>query len=254
MGSEMMMMGLSPATLVAASVAVAFVAFAYFVLTLDRQRANSPAKDDTQAGLKIVLFAIALFGVGTAAGGLQTLLGSILGGLKEGGSIIKLSLPSIIVGSLVVVVVVKALLPRTNAATQKQPERYFLGALAVSFGVFALIQVNALLTGLFLSAPWGMSSQSLAGTIIGGAILFISVSRFGALSGWTMPIAPPPMAPPAQYPPGGGYPPQGGGYPPQGGGYPPQGGGGYPPQGGGGYPPQGGGGYPPPGGGGGYGR
>ena len=252
MGSELMMMGLSPASILAGGVAVGFVAFAYFVLTLDRQRATSPSKDDTQVGLKLVLFALALFGVGTAAGGLHALLGSILGGLKEGSAAIKATLPSIIVGSVLVVVILKALLPRTNAATQKQPERYFLGALAVTFGVFALIEVNALLTGLFNSFPWASNASALAGALVGGAVLFIAISRFGSLSGWTMPVAPP-AAPPVQYPPqGGGYPPQGGGYPPQGGGYPPQGGG-YPPQGGGGYPP---GGYPPQGGGGsgGYGR
>ncbi len=248
MGSELMM-GLSPASILAAGVAVAFLAFGYFVLSLDRQRATSPSRDDTQAGLKLVLFALALYGVGTAAGGLQALLGSILGGLKEGSAAIKGTVPSIIVGSVLVVVIVKLLLPRTNATTQKQPERYFLGALAVTFGVFALIQVNALLTGLFNSFPWSANASALAGTLIGGAVLFVAISRFGALSGWTMPVAPPPMAPTPHYPPqGGGYPPQGG-YPP-GGGYPPQGGGGYPPQGGGGYPPQGGGGYPPQGGGG----
>jgi hypothetical protein len=242
-GSELMMMGLSPASILAGSVAVGFVAFAYFILTLDRQRATSPSKDDNQVGLKLVLFALALFGVGTAAGGLHALLGSILGGLKEGSAAIKATLPPIIVGSVLVVVIVKALLPRTNAATQKQPERYFLGALAVTFGVFALVEVNALLTGLFNSFPWAANASALAGAIIGGAVLFVAISRFGSLSGWTMPVAPP-AAPPAQYPPhGGGYPPQGG-YPP-GGGYPPQGGGGYPPQGGGGYPPPGGGGYPP---------
>jgi hypothetical protein len=244
-GPEAFLRDINPATVIAAAIAVSFVSFAYFVMTLDRQRATSLSKDDTQAGLKLVLFALCLFGVGTATGGVQMLLGSILGGLKEGGAIIKLSLPPIVVGALTVVVVMKALLPRTNAATQKQPERYFLGALAVQFGVQALMSVNALLSGVFMSAPWAANAQALAATAVGGAILFISVSRFGALSGWTQPVAPPPMAPPGYPPQGGGYPPQGGGYPPQGGGYPPQGGGGYPPQGGGGYPPQGGGGgYP----------
>jgi hypothetical protein len=241
-----------PPAAIASVAAIGFVGFAYFMLTIDRQRANSISKDDTQGGLKIVLFALCLFGIGTAAGGLQILLGSVLGGLKEGGAIIKASLPPIVVGALTVVVVLKALLPRTNAATAKQAERFFLGALAVQWGIMALVAVNELLSGVFLSLPWGITAQYLAATVIGGAILFLSISRFGALSGWTQPVAAPPMAPPPQYPPqGGGYPPQGGGYPPQGGGYPPQGGGGYPPQGGGGYPPQGGGGYPPQGG---YGR
>ncbi|HEY0254639.1 MAG TPA: hypothetical protein VGC41_24095 [Kofleriaceae bacterium] len=230
--------------------AVGFVVFAYFLLTLDRQRANSLSKDDSQAGLKIVLFAFTMFGIGLAASGLIALLGDVLAGLKGGSGTIKTTLPSIIVGALVVVVMVRLLLPRTNAATQKQAERYFLGAIGVEFGLLALISANTLLQNVFTSAPWAASSNALAGALVGGAVLFIAISRFGALSGWTVPERPV-APPPAQYPPqgGGGYPPQGGGYPPQGGynpqggGYPPQGGG-YPPQGGG-YPPQGGGGYPP---------
>lgn len=225
--------------------AIGYVVFSYFLLTLDRQRANSLSKDDTQAGLKIVLFAFTAFGVTMAALGLSQLLGEVLGGLKGGSGVFKFTLPPIIVGALVVVVMLRLLLPRTNAATQKQPERYFLGALGLQFGIMALLSFNQLLQGVFLSAPWSSSAGALAGAIVGGAVLFVAISRFGALSGWTVPERPV-APPPAQYPPqGGGYPPQGGGYPPQGG-YNPQGGG-YPPQGGG-YPPQGGG-YPPQGGG-----
>ncbi|MFT3693519.1 MAG: hypothetical protein QM831_10300 [Kofleriaceae bacterium] len=229
--------------------AIGFVLVSYLLLTLDRGRANSLSKDDTQAGIKLVMFAFTLFGIVMAALGLQDLLGEILGGLKGGGSTIKADLPPIIVGALVVVVMLRLLLPRTNASSQKQEERYFLGAIALIFGVSALIAANFLLEGVFNSAAWSGIAKALAMVLVSGGILFVAISRFGALSGWTVPERP--MAPPpAQYPPqGGGYPPQGGGYPPQGGGYPPQGGG-YNPQGGG-YPPQGGG-YPPQGGGGGY--
>ena len=66
-----------PPAAIASVAAIGFVGFAYFMLTIDRQRANSISKDDAQGGLKIVLFALCLFGIGTAAGGLQILLGSV---------------------------------------------------------------------------------------------------------------------------------------------------------------------------------
>ena len=235
--------------------AIVFVGAGYFFLSLDRHRANSASKDDTQVGLKLVLYGLVLAGISIAAGGLTTLLAYIFGGFKGGSLPIRQALPTILVGGLVVVVIAKALLPRTNAATQKQPERYLLGALGIQYGVFAIIGVNGLLSGLFLEAPWAYTSANLASVAVSGAIAFLAITRFGALAGWTMPPPSAPAYPPQQggYPPQqqGGYPPQGGGYPPQGGGYPPQGGG-YPPQGGGGggYPPQGGsGGYGPQGGG-----
>jgi hypothetical protein len=242
-------------SLIGAFSAVLFVGAAYFLLTLDRTRANSLSKDDTQAGLKIVLFGIILAGVVMAAGGADQLLTYVFGGFKGGSGPIKMAIPPIVVGALTVVIVLKVVLPRTNAATQRQAERYFLGALAIQFAVFGLANLQGFLSGLFTDMPWGMNAGNISGAVIGAAVLFFALGRFGAISGWTAPVAPPPMQHPPQgggYPPqGGGYPPQGGGYPPQGGGYPPQGGGGYPPQGGGGYPPQGGGGYPPQGG---YGR
>lgn len=231
--------------------AIIFVGAGYFFISLDRQRANSVTKDDTQVGLKLVLYGLVLAGISIAAGGVTSLLSFIFGGFKGGSLPIRQALPPIVVGALVVLIVAKALLPRTNAATQKQPERYLLGALGIQYGVVAILSVNGLLNGLFLEAPWAYTSGSLASVAVSGAVAFLAITRFGAVAGWT---APPPPQPPMQYPPqGGGYPPPGGGYPPQGGGYPPQGGG-YPPQGGSGYgPPQGGGGYgPPQGGSGGY--
>ena len=234
-------------------VAVGFVAASYFIITLDRQRANSPSKDDTQVGIKLVLFGLLLAGIQIAAGGVIQLLAFALSGFKGGSLPVREALPPIIVGAGAIAVILKAVLPKTNAATQRQPERYMLGLLGLQYGVMALLGISGLVSGVFLEAPWVRTSGSLASTLVAGAIGFLAIARFGTQSGWTTPapIAPPP----AQYPPqqggGGGYPPQGGGYPPQGGGGYPQGGGGYPqggggyPQGGGGYPPQGGGGYPP---------
>ncbi|MGE0397573.1 MAG: hypothetical protein AB7T06_12705 [Kofleriaceae bacterium] len=229
--------------------AIIFVGAGYFFIALDRQRENSTTKDDTQVGLKLVLYGLVLAGISIASAGVTTLLAFIFGGFKGGSLPIRQALPTIIVGALVVIVIAKAMLPRTNAASHKQPERFLLGALGIQYGVFAIIAINGLLSGLFLEFPWAVTSANLASVAVSGAIAFLAISRFGQLSGWVQP--PPPAAP--MYPPqGGGYPPQGGYPPPQGGGYPPQGGG-YPPQGGGGFPPQGGGGFPPQGGGGGYG-
>ncbi len=238
--------------------AIVFVGAGYFFISLDRQRATSTSKDDTQVGLKLVLYGLVLAGISIAAGGVTTLLSFIFGGFKGGSLPIRQALPTIIVGALVVVLIAKAMLPRTNAATQKQPERFLLGALGIQYGVLAIIAVNGLLSGLFLEAPWAYTSSNLASVAVSGAIAFLAISRFGSLAGWTTPPPAQPMYPPqgGGYPPQGGYPPPQGGYPPpQGGGYPPQGGGGFPPQGGGGYPPQGGGGGgygPPQGGSGGY--
>lgn len=232
----------------------AFVAVSYFFVALDRQRADSVTKDDKQVGLKLVLFALVLTGVNLAAGGVISFLAYILGGAKGGSGPIRTAIPSVVVGAGVVIAIYKAMLPRTNATTHRQPERYMLGVIGLQYGVVAIIGVHGLLSGLFLEASWAVISAGVASTVVSGAVAWLAISRFGALSGWTMPArpaAPPPMQfpPQAGNPPGGGMPPAGGGYGQPGGGYPPQGGG-YPPQGGGYAPP--GGGYPPQGGGGGY--
>ena len=140
------------------------------------------------------------------------------------------------------------ILPRTNNATMRQPERMMLGLMTVTYGFMAIIMSYLFINGLFNNQPWSMTSSFLATLLVNGAIGYLALNRLGVASDWTQPVRPVAPMPPAGYPPGqqgGGYPPQGGGYPPpQGGGYPPPQGGGYPPQGGG-YPPQGGGGYPP---------
>jgi hypothetical protein len=228
------------------ALAAGFVAGAYFILTLDRQRANSPSKDDTQVGIKLVLFGLLIAGISLAAGGLHGLLAYALGGFKGGSGPIKGALPPILVGAGVAAAVALALLPRTNQATYRQAERFALGLLGVFFGIQMIDSINQVLTNLFTSQPWAATSNPLAGFLVAAVISLVAIFRLGAHSGWTAPVRPqqsymPPGGGGGGYPPQQGYGQQQGGYPPQGGGYPPQGGG-YPPQGGG-YPPQGGG-YP----------
>jgi hypothetical protein len=190
--------------------AIGYAFLALVVITLDRFRASSTSKDDTQVELKILLFALALMSLAIASEGVTGLVAAVTSGFKTGAEGVKSALAPIAVGVGAFAAITLAVLPRTNFSTVRTAE-----ALAL---------------------------------LVDGAIGLVALSRLGAMSGWVTPVRPaapmPPQYPPPGYPPqGGGYPPQGGGYPPQGGGYPPQGGG-YPPQGGG-YPPQGGGGYPP---------
>ncbi|MGE5187185.1 MAG: hypothetical protein ACM31C_34285 [Acidobacteriota bacterium] len=220
----------------------------YLLLTWDRTRANSPSKDDTQAGLKLVLYGLMFVSLMIAVGGVGGVISVVFSGFKGGASQIKPVVAPIVVGGLGLVVFGKVFMSRTNDATAHQPQRYFLGAVTVIYGGIALLALVGLFNGLIMEAPWEHNSGLFATAVVSGAVTVLALVKFGTLSGWTTPVrpvAPPPMQNPQQsqgYPPqGGGYPPQGGGYPPQGGGYPPQGGG-YPPQGGGGYG-QGGGGY-----------
>ena len=244
------MMGtmLSKLALLPAALAPVFVLFAYFAIVLDRRRDNSPSKEDTQVGLKLAILGLSLSAVGLVAAGVNGLLAFILGGFKGGAQPIKDAIAPLVTGAGVAFALFTIILPRTNNATMRQPERMMLGLMTVTYGFMAIIMSYLFIDGLFNSQPWGMTSSFLATLLVNGAVGFLALNRLGQASGWVQPVRPAAPMPPAGYPPqqGGGYPPQGGGYPPQqGGGYPPQQGGGYPPQQGGGYPPQGGGGYPP---------
>jgi hypothetical protein len=230
----------------------------YFFIFWDRRKEDSANKDDGQVGIKHTLMALMLVGLGIVAGGVDTVVGSLLSGngdvIKAG---IKGGLANLIAGAVAFGGILFLFLPRTNSKDYPQAERFAAGAVAAVAGVAAIFALQGFLSGLFGGTPWAMNAGNLSSLLVYGALGVIALSRFGGMSGWAAPTRAPAGFPPqgGGYPPqgqgGGGYPPQGGGYPPQGqgGGYPPQGGG-YPPQGqGGGYPPQGGG-YPPQGGGG----
>ncbi len=214
-------------------IAIAFVILGYLVITIDRSRATSPSKDDTQVGLKLVLYGLVIAGVQMVAQGVAMFLGFALGGFKGGGGPVRLAMPPIIVGGVIVAGVVKALLPRTNTASFRQCERFLLGALGIELGVLAIAATDQMLTNLFVDGSWSRTADTLAIAAVDGALAVFAITRFGALAGWAMPVAPPPPAPP-QYPPQGYPPPQG--FPPPGGGYPPPQGGGFPPPQGGGNP------------------
>jgi hypothetical protein len=243
-------------------VAFAVLIAGYFFLFWERRKDDSPLKGDDQIGLKLGLFTLLIVALSYAAGGLHSVLWYLLSGTKApmGSGLIKAGIASLLAGGIGFAAISFLFLPRTNAKEFDRVERYAVGGVAIASGMMAFGALDGLLGGLFNSADWkAHTSEQFASLVVFGALFFLTLMRFGQLSGWTAPQRP---VMPMQQPPGGGYPPQGGGgyppqggggYQPQGGGYPPQGGGGYPPQGGGGgYPPQGGGGGFPPQGGGGY--
>src|SRR5262245_7286064 len=93
-----------------ASAGVLFVVAAYLFVSIDRRRASSTTKDDNQIGIKLVLFALTMVGIGLAAGGVQSVLGYALSGFKGGGAPLKQFLPPVIVGAVVILIMLLALM------------------------------------------------------------------------------------------------------------------------------------------------
>lgn len=282
--------------------AVIMVAACYFFTFWDRRREDCPDAEDTQLGLKLLLYGFLMIALAYAASGLHSVLFFLLSAAKP-SFLIKGGLGSLIAGGAVFGLVFAVFLKRTNAQTYDRVERWTLAFVAAAAGAAAVTAFYELLTGLFTSRAWrlhasdaegaakllatlkmgkAVNASYLAELLVFGPLAFLALSRFGAVSGWTIPVRQAPMQGFQQPAPGQGYPqgqmqqqgsqpqqpygqqpapPQGGGFPgggqQGGGGFPgggQQGGGGFPgggQQGGGGFPGGGGGGYPPSGGGGG---
>jgi hypothetical protein len=241
-GDMMEAMGPSVGRALAGSLIVGFVLIAYFAILFDRRREGSPSRDDTQIGIKLVLWALLIGAVAMAAGGAEALLAFVLGGFKGGWASLRGPLATIAAAGGVGAAVYLLFLPKTNHLERPQIERLAVGALAAILGAAALVSLDTFLNALLAGKPWAEIAEGLAGVGVNGGLGLLAVTRLGTMSGWRaaprvppMPMSPPMTGQPPQ-PLGGGYPPQGG-YPPPGGGYPPPGGG-YPPQGGGGWPGQ----------------
>lgn len=195
--------------------AAAFVVVGYLVIAL-----RGMGKDDPQVGLKLVLFGLLLACIQLAARGASDFLGFALGGFKGGSTVAKEALPPIIVGGVIGWVIAKLQLARTNHATHRQIERFFLGTVGAIYGAGAIVSVDAALTAIFTDAAWRHTAHGLATTAVVGALAVYAISRFGALSGWSVPVTaplpPPPAPPPANVTPppiGYGPPPSDGGNP-----------------------------------------
>jgi hypothetical protein len=220
----------------ASSLGIGYALIALFVITIDRFRKSSPSHDDGHAELKILLYGLALSALVLGASGVERLLAFMLGGFKGGGDAIKPTLAPIAVGVGSFALILKLLVPRTNAATSRAAEALALLVAGLYYGATGIAAAYGAIDALVMNSPWEKTSLGLAELAVKGGVALVAIIRLGRIAGWTAPVRPQAQVPPQGYPPQGyppqGYPPQG--YPPQGGGYPPQGGG-YPPQGGG-YP------------------
>lgn len=207
------------------TLAVLFVVLAYFAIQLDRRREGSTSRDDTQVGIKVVVFALMITAALTAAHAAQSLLAFVLGGFKGGWKSMRDPFASVVAFGGPAVAIYLLFLPRTNALERPAVERMAVGAVAAIAGGAALVGLDAFLRFLFAGADWVLISSGLAAVGVWGGVAVLAILRLGMLSGWrVIPRVPQmPMMPPMgqPMPPQPGMPPLGGGYPPQNGGWPP---------------------------------
>lgn len=199
-----------------------FILVAYLVITIDRRREASSSKDDTQVGIKLVIFGLMAVALLSAASATQHLLAFVLGGFKGGWKAMRGPVASVIAMGGPAVALYLFFLPRTNYQERPAAERMATGLVAAFAGAGLLVGLDHFLRFLFAGAAWVDISAGLASVGVWGGLAVLSVIRLGTMSGWrALPRVPQmPMAPPmsGMQPPPGGMPPLGGGYPPQQGG------------------------------------
>jgi hypothetical protein len=198
----------------------AFIVVGYLATVLDRRRETSPSRDDTQVGIKLVLFGFVIVGFLVLTGGLEQLFAFILGGFKPTMTL-KLGLAGLLTGGVVAAAAAFVALPRTNNKAMPQIERYAFGTIAAVAGLGATMALHAVLTGVFTSAPWKAVAGELAQLFAHALVALFALTRHGGLSGWGR------AAPPQGYPQPGygqGFPPTQQGFPSGQQGFPPQGG------------------------------
>jgi hypothetical protein len=179
-----------------------FVAVGYIAIVIDRARAGSPGRDDTQAGLKLVVFGLAMAALSLVVLGVVRLLSTILGGFHDFVHSVRINVPAMIVGAGVLAGLATLVLPRTNHASHRQVERFATGLLTLQYGIAAIVMVYFLLTDVFLAGSWAEISDEAAHTVIYVVVAGAALLRFGSASGWSAPtprpLPPPPLPEPQQ--------------------------------------------------------
>src|SRR5262245_41817984 len=130
-------LGGSPApTLVAA-----FLALGYFAVLIDRRREGSPSAADTQVGIKLVLYGLAITGVLLVVTGLEHLFQFVLGGFKPTETL-KQAGADLVAGGFVALGVLALALPKTNARSMPQVERFAWGVIALYTGLISVFALH----------------------------------------------------------------------------------------------------------------
>ena len=208
---------------VAPTIVGLFIVLGYFAVVLDRRRDTSPSRDDTQVGIKLVLFALVITGLLIVVGGLQELFAWVLGGFKPMEKL-KAAGANLVAGGFVALGVVALALPRTNSRSMPQVERMALGVIALYTGITMIGALNDVIRSVFMGEPWPKIAGSLSQLFANALVAILAIARLGRLSSWGAQAAAPPYQQPGGFPSGQGYGQQGygqqygsgGGFPPQG--------------------------------------
>ncbi len=167
-------------TAMAVSMGIAFIAFGYLVVTLDRRREESRSRDDDQVGFKLGLWAILIAAVLTAGEAFGDLLAFALGGFDGHWED---PTGHLLASAAATVVVAKVFLPKTNNADKPQIERFGLGTIMALAGIRGLIGLDQTLVDTFDADGWTTISKGLSTTLAAVGLALLIGWRYGALSG-----------------------------------------------------------------------
>ncbi len=167
-------------TAMAVSMGIAFIAFGYLVVTLDRRREESRSRDDDQVGFKLALWAILIAAVLTAGEAFGDLLAFALGGFDGHWED---ATGHLLASAAATVVVAKVFLPKTNNADKPQIERFGLGTILALAGIRGLLGLDQTLVDTFDADGWTTISKGLATTVAAIGLALLTGWRYGALSG-----------------------------------------------------------------------
>ncbi|MBK9072168.1 MAG: hypothetical protein IPL79_14370 [Myxococcales bacterium] len=152
-----------------------FIAFAYFIIVVDRRNDASKSRGDTQVGIKLALHAIGTLGVIIASAGITVILAWALSGGEGGKDMVKSGL-AMVLGSAGFVWLTRMALQQTNNEAFAQSERFSLGALVIGSGMVSMFTLIALLFMLFFEAKWKQGpAQLLAAAAVYGTLFWFSL-------------------------------------------------------------------------------
>jgi hypothetical protein len=154
----------------------------YGLLLYDARRSGSPAAGDDQLGLKTVAATLAVLGTWVVANGLHGLLVAILT-LDDVWDRLKVALPSLLVGALVVAGAGLVLMGRTNAARFPKAKRLAAGVVALVSGVALVPALVGFLEVLLDWPSWRVVATAFATLVTTGVVFGSALAVLGGLSG-----------------------------------------------------------------------
>lgn len=170
----------------AAWLAIPLAALVYALMLYDARRQGSPSAGDDQLGIKLVAVTLAVLGTWVLSSGLRGFLLIILT-FDDVWDRLKAALPSIVVGTLVLVSAGPVLLPRTNAAHYPKAKRLAAGMVALVSGVALVPALVSLLDAIFTWPSWRVVATALSAVLTAGIVFVAAFAVLGRLSGVRMP-------------------------------------------------------------------